>query len=187
MMATRVWIWIPIYIAIFYVIVREHNFRDFAIITGGLILCVFLADQIASGIVKPLVCRYRPTHEPAIMHLVDVVDGYRGGHYGFFSSHASNTFAIFIYLSMLFRHRTLGISLFLWALLNCWTRIYLGLHYVGDIIAGIFCGLLVGVCLVYAIRRFVVPANYSSTRLSVITNTFFITLVIITIPWTVFF
>lgn len=205
MFATKVWTWLPLYAAILYVLIREHTFRQFVIIAGGLILAVLVADQVASTIFKPLVCRYRPTHDPSIMDIVDVVNGYRGGRYGFFSSHASNTFAAATYLTLLFRHRATGITLYCWAILNCWTRLYLGVHFAGDLLTGMLFGLAVGYTLhrllKYVLVRYsaLTPVamhhsshteelpTYSAARLSVITTTFLLLLMIITVPWRLFF
>lgn len=194
-LATKTWIWIPFYGSIIYVLVREHTFRQLLYVFAVLILAILLADQVASGICKPLVARYRPTHAPAIMHLVDIVNGYRGGLYGFFSSHASNTATIATLLSLIFRHRkTIG-ALVIWSVLSCWTRIYLGVHYVSDLLTGILVGVTIGFIfyhiLLHALKRSndlqgIYPPHYSSTRLSTIETTFILTLVFITIPWCIF-
>ena len=75
---------------------------------------------------------------------VDIVADYRGGRYGFFSSHAANTFAVTTFTALLIRHKALTQSMILWALANCWSRMYLGVHYAGDILCGTICGILVG-------------------------------------------
>lgn len=195
MLATKAWIWIPLYGSIIYVLVREHDFRQLCYIMGAIVLALLLADQVASGIFKPLVARFRPTHEPSLMHLVDTVNGYRGGQYGFFSSHASNTAALATLLSLLFRNRNTTVALVLWSLLNCWTRLYLGVHYVSDILVGLAFGFVTGAVCYYVLVRLlqragaqqdVFPPHYSSTRLSTIDVTFILTLVIVTIPWHIF-
>jgi len=136
--------WLPVAVLFFYVIVRCNNLRNILTILCALALCIFLADQVASSVCKPLVCRYRPSNDPALMYSVDVVNAYRGGRYGFFSSHAANTFAVATFVCLLIRHRALTLWLFSWALLNCWSRVYLGVHYVGDLLTGILWGSLVG-------------------------------------------
>ena len=103
-----------------------------------------------------MVARWRPTHDPEIGMLVDVVDGYRGGRYGFFSAHASNTFSITVYFCWLIRSRLLSIALVIWSFTNCWTRMYLGVHFPGDILVGLTWGLIVGTCVYYL--------NYRATR-----------------------
>lgn len=205
MFATKAWTWLPLYAAFLYVLVREHTFRQFMIIFCGLLLTVIVADQTASTIFKPLVCRLRPTHDPSIMNLVDVVNGYRGGTYGFFSSHAANTVAVATYLSLLFHHRSTTLLLYFWAALNCWTRLYLGVHFAGDLLAGAAFGLCVGYAFHRLLRRVLAhysaltPVSmhhgshtdalptYSAARLSVITSTILLLMMIITFPWRLYF
>ena len=76
--------------------------------------------------------------------LVDVVRGYRGGKYGFVSSHAANAFGVVTFLSLLFRRKSLTLGLLFWAFLHSYTRIYLGVHFPGDIVCGGLLGALVG-------------------------------------------
>ena len=98
--------WIPLYLGLFYVVLKSNkNVRDVLLILGAAGLCYLLAGAVDDGIVKPLVARWRPTHDPEIGSLVDVVNGYRGGNYGFFSAHAANTFSIAIFFSLLMRQR----------------------------------------------------------------------------------
>jgi undecaprenyl-diphosphatase len=153
--------WIPLYLSLLYVVVKTNrNLRDVLMVLLAAGLCVLLAGTIDDEIVKPLVARWRPGHDPEIGHLVDTVDDYRGGNYGFFSAHASNTFSIALFFTLLMRQRILSIALILWSLVNCWTRLYLGVHYPGDITVGLIWGALVG-CLVYRIYlRFATPAIY---------------------------
>ena len=87
--------WIPLYLGLLYVVIKtNHNTKEVFYILAAAGLCVLFAGTVDDVIVKPLVARWRPTHDPEIGMLVDVVDGYRGGNYGFFSAHASNTFSI---------------------------------------------------------------------------------------------
>ena len=150
--ATRPLAWVFLAVALLYVIIRNNDLRGVLTIVIAIALCITLADQIASTLFKPWVARFRPTHEPALMYAIDIVDQYRGGTYGFFSSHAANSMAVATFLALLMRHRVLTVWLYTWALFNCWTRVYLGVHYVGDLQAGTLCGLLVG-WGVYALWR----------------------------------
>ena len=94
MTLTNALTWIPLYISLLYVVIKTNrNVREVLLILGAAGLCVLLAGTIDDEIVKPLVARWRPGHDPEIGHLVDTVNNYRGGNYGFFSAHASNTFA----------------------------------------------------------------------------------------------
>ena len=152
--ATQTLTWVPAMLLVVYVINRNNNLTGIAVTLLSIALCIVLADQVASTVFKPLVARYRPSNDPFIMYAVDVVHGYRGGRYGFFSSHAANTMAAATYLTLCIRHRALGWWLYAWALLNCWTRVYLGVHYVGDLLVGTLWGLCVGWSVYKLSRRF---------------------------------
>ena len=134
--------WIPLYFILFGAIIyRQRNWKVILLILAGFAVAVGLSDFTCSGILKPLVCRLRPTHEPALdpLHLVK---GYTGGLYGFCSSHAANTMAVALLYSLLFRNKKATAGLMIWVALNCYSRMYLGVHYPSDIIAGLLVGSL---------------------------------------------
>ena len=92
---TNAWTWVPLYLSLFYIVLKNNeNVQKILLVMGGAALCILFAGTVDDAIVKPLVGRWRPTHDPQIGMLVDIVDGYRGGRYGFFSAHAANTFSI---------------------------------------------------------------------------------------------
>ena len=165
--------WIPLYLSLFYMVMKNNdNFRRLLLVLGGAGLCVVLAGTVDDVIVKPLVARWRPTHDPQIGILVDIVDGYRGGKYGFFSAHASNTMSIATFFCWLARSRRLSITLVIWSLVNCWTRMYLGVHFPGDILVGLIWGITVGTGVYFLYRRLtrdmytprnLNPAQYTTT------------------------
>ena len=145
-------------------------------------LAFLIADQTASGLIKHLVERLRPTHDPSLESMVHIINGYRGGMYGFVSSHASNAFAVSLLLSLVMRHRAVTISLFTWSLLQCYSRIYLGVHYPGDIIGGIIVGLLAGwiswLVMRWIMRRWRLPdGHYTRTDATVMVSALGITLI----------
>ena len=144
MTITNTWSWTLVIITLLYVIFKNKGVYEFLLILFAMILMITVADRLCSGLIKPLVARWRPTQDPQIMYLVDVVDGYRGGRFGFFSGHACNTFCMATFMSMLFRHHKLSFILFIWALSTTYTRIYLGVHYVGDVTVGMLVGMLIG-------------------------------------------
>ena len=146
--------WIPLYLSLFYIVVKNHNtVQRIAIIVGCAGLCILFAGAVDDLIVKPTVARWRPTHDPVIGTLVDVVDGYRGGKYGFFSAHACNTFSIAIFFCWLVRSKVLSFTLVLWSFVNCWTRLYLGVHFPGDILVGLTWGFTVGTSVYFFYLR----------------------------------
>ena len=154
-MATSTIVWFPVALVLLWVIIRAGNMRSILLLLLFLGLAVLLADQVASGICKPLFARPRPARSLDIMYAVDIVGGYRGGKYGFFSSHAANTMAIATFLSLVVRYRRLTLHLMAWVLLNCWTRVYLGVHYASDLAVGLLWGTVIGVSLFYAWRWFI--------------------------------
>ncbi|UKK63481.1 phosphatase PAP2 family protein [Prevotella communis] len=137
--------WIPLYLGLFYLVLKNNdNIQKVLLVLGCAGLCVFLAGSLNDLFVKPWVARWRPSRDPEIAMLVDVVNGYRGGRYGFFSSHAANTFSLAIFFTLLVRSKVLSVAMILWSLLNCWTRLYLGVHFPGDILCGLLWGGVVG-------------------------------------------
>lgn len=161
--------WIPLYVALLYVVLKNNNnVQKVMLIIAGAALCVLLAGSLNDIFIKPWVCRWRPSRDPEIAMLVDTVNGYRGGDYGFFSSHAANTFSIAIFFSLLIRSRVLTVALVLWSLTNCWTRMYLGVHFPGDILCGLVWGGCVGTGIWYLYqrirRRYDVSETYISTE-----------------------
>ncbi|MBQ9678535.1 MAG: phosphatase PAP2 family protein [Prevotella sp.] len=153
--------WIPLYLGLFYVVLKSNkNVREVMLILCAAGLCYLLAGAIDDGIVKPFVARWRPTHDPEIGALVDVVNGYRGGNYGFFSAHAANTFSLAVFFSLLMRQRLLTCFLVGWSLINCYTRLYLGVHYPGDITVGLLWGGFVGWFVYWLYGKITTPARY---------------------------
>ena len=137
-------VWIPLYLSIVFFLFKIKG-RDAMIAALAVGLCILIADQVASGFCKPFFERLRPTHDPELKDIVHVVNDYRSALYGFCSSHASNTFGIATLTCLLFRNRWYAMLIFSWAALNCYSRMYLGVHFPLDII----CGALVGVAAGY--------------------------------------
>ena len=108
-------------------------------------LAVGAADFIASGILKDLVARPRPTRVPELEGVLHLVNGYRSGRYGFVSSHAANTMACGLLFSLIWRNKIATCGLMLWVAANCYSRMYLGVHYPTDIMGGLVVGALVAV------------------------------------------
>ena len=120
---------------------------------------VGLADFIASGILKEWVARPRPTRVPELEGVLHLVNGYRSGRYGFVSSHAANTMACALLFSLIWRNKIATCGLMLWVAMNCYSRMYLGVHYPSDIIGGLLVGALVAVAAYRALLAVGVVAN----------------------------
>ena len=167
--ATKTITWIPVAVALLYVIFKNNKLQEAVAILVAIALCVTFSDQITSGFCKPFFERLRPTQDPEMMYLVHTVNGYRGGMYGFMSSHAANTFTVAMFVSLLIRNWLMTFAVFSWAMIATYTRIYLGVHYPGDILCGATVGMLVAV-LLYTLyyyiykRKTVTGARYSQNQ-----------------------
>lgn len=145
-------IWLPLYLSIIYVIIRRWKKEAFWIIPT-LALAIIFADQVSSGLLKEWIQRPRPSNEKVLEGLVHIVH-YKGGGYSFVSSHAANTIALALFTSLLFKHKFYTWLIFIWAAFNCYSRIYLGLHYPLDIIGGVIVGCF-SALIPYALLLFV--------------------------------
>lgn len=141
--------WIPLYVMLFFVVMRNNEtMGQIALVVGSAIFCVLFADGLVDGIIKQLAERWRPSNDPTFKYMVQVVDDIRPKGYSFCSAHAANTMSLAIFFSLLVRSKLLTITLVIWSLINCWTRLYLGVHYPSDILCGMIIGIIVGI-LVY--------------------------------------
>lgn len=141
--------WIPLYVMLFFVVMRNNEtMGQIALVVGSAIFCVLFADGLVDGIIKQLAERWRPSNDPTFKYMVQVVDDIRPKGYSFCSAHAANTMSLAVFFSLLIRSKMLTITLVIWSLINCWTRLYLGVHYPSDILCGMMIGIIVGI-LVY--------------------------------------
>lgn len=141
---TSMIVWLPLALMLVYVLVKNNNIKDFFLLLIIIAGVIAITDTISSTICKPYFERWRPTRDPVLMYIVDTVTETRGKDFGFTSSHASNSFGIAVFIMLLIKNRALSLSLLLWASMNAFTRIYLGVHYPGDILAGTLIGVLAG-------------------------------------------
>ncbi|GHB24118.1 phosphatase PAP2 family protein [Mongoliitalea lutea] len=142
--ATQTWPWVPMYAFLLYLIWKTHGMQGWWTLIG-IFLAVLFADQFTSSFMKPFFGRLRPCQNP---DLAEVLHTYRtcGGKFGFASSHAANSFAVATLLWQLIGKKYPAVKwLFAWAVFFSYTRVYLGVHYPGDIIVG----GIVGACCGY--------------------------------------
>ena len=146
--------WIPLYLAIIYYLYRKNQWR-FLWILLGVGLAIALADLTSVHLFKNVFQRLRPCHNPDIKEMVNLVTGRCGGKFGFVSSHAANSFAVATLLLLSVKEKWFTISILVWAAVVSYSRVYLGVHYPGDILVG----SILGVCIGFAVRFVVKKAN----------------------------
>jgi undecaprenyl-diphosphatase len=150
--------WIPLYLFFLYLIIREYRWKTIMVVVLAALM-ILASDQL-TNLIKDIFQRLRPSNEPGLM--VHLVNAYKGGEYGFYSSHSSNTFSIAVFLIVLMgkRFKWIWIIVLPWALLMSYTRIYLGVHFPGDTLAGIVMGSLIGYLFGMIFRKLII-SNYS--------------------------
>lgn len=151
--------WVPFYVVLLYLVIKNYKRQSIFIIIG-IILLIVCSDQVSASIFKPVFERPRPCHNEAIKDLVYLPNGHCGGAYGFISSHACNVFALAVFIThVLKKHYTkIAWLMFIWAAVIAYSRIYMGVHYPGDVIVGAAVGALIGYAISklydFAIRKY---------------------------------
>ena len=144
-------VWIPFYASFLYVMLRNFHIKETVTCLLVIVAIIFICDQTASTLLKPMIGRMRPSNpDNPISPMVHVVFGYRGGRYGFPSSHSANSWGVAIFAMYLVRNRKLNIFLAFWAALVTYSRAYLGVHYPGDLLVGVFIGFVMASIVFYA-------------------------------------
>lgn len=138
--------WIPVYLLILWMVAKAHGWKVALLSLLGVALVITMTDRGSVELFKEVFQRYRPSRNADIAHLVHTVNDYRGGKYGFISSHASNYFGVATFIFLMVRKTFVksAFLLFVWAALIAYTRIYLGVHYPSDIFVGAVFGSLCG-------------------------------------------
>lgn len=139
--------WVPVVGALLYFLFAKKPWQEGVLVILTIALCIVICDQLSSQFAKPFFARYRPTHAEGFKDMMHVVYNYVGREYGFFSGHASNFFAVATVLSLVVRRRWHTLLLFFLVSCVAYSRMYLGVHFLSDILAGIVVGLTVGLLM----------------------------------------
>ena len=136
--------WLPFFLVIIGMLIYRYRWGALTLLLLTAVT-ILLTDQLSAGLIKPLVGRLRPSYNPQLEGILHLVNGYRGGLYGFVSSHAANSFGAATFLWLAGRQKISWLwIMYVWAGLFAFTRIYLGVHYPSDIVAGALLGVVVG-------------------------------------------
>ena len=156
---SEIGIWIPLYLVLLGLVYYLFHWKTALLITGFIALNVIATDQGSVRLFKNQFERLRPCHVEELQDQIRLVKGSCGGQYGFVSSHASNTFGLAFFLGLLFRKKWpwLYYALLIWASLVAYSRVYLGVHYPGDILFGAIYGTLCGTLLFVLMDRWQEP------------------------------
>lgn len=155
------WIWVPFYAVLAYLLFRRMSWKRASICLVTIGLIILAADQTCAILIRPEIGRLRPANlNNPLSSFVHVVNGYRGGRYGFPSCHAANTFALAVFMSLVIRHKWFTVMMFSWAFVVSYSRMYLGVHYFGDLFCGATIGSLFAVLFYYL-------QNYLFKRLNI--------------------
>ncbi|MEQ9427016.1 MAG: phosphatase PAP2 family protein [Cyclobacteriaceae bacterium] len=138
---TNKYTWIPLYFLILYQIIKQYGKSSFEVLIV-LIIMIVITDQLTSSLMKPLIGRLRPCHDAFLQSIIHSPNGC-GGLYSFVSGHSANSFALAVFVTKLLKSKAWN-WLFLWASVVAYSRVYLGVHFPGDILFGGVVGMLIG-------------------------------------------
>ena len=142
---TNGWTWVPLYVFLFVVVIKNNeSMAQIGLIIASALLCVLFSGVLSDLLVKPMTMRLRPLNDPALTSIITTVEELENSSYSFFSSHAANTFSLAIFFSLLIGNRWFTMVIVAWSLINCWTRIYLYMHFPSDVLVGLLWGGTVG-------------------------------------------
>jgi len=153
-MASGKFIWIPLYLFLLFLVFKYVG-KHIWLVAISVALMILASDQLSVHLFKNVFLRYRPCHNLLIQDIMHL-NGNCGGTYGFISSHAANTFALAMFLTLFFKNRInyFGVYIFLWAGFVSYSRVYNGVHYPADVAVGALVGMLIG-WLIYKLYQVV--------------------------------
>jgi undecaprenyl-diphosphatase len=141
--------WIPVYLLFLFLVFRQNGISGTLKVVVFIALLITISDQTSVKFFKNVFERYRPCHNEVIGHLVHIVKNHCGGKFGFVSSHATNYFALSVFLITILKSLKTPFKwlILFWAVLIAYSRIYLGVHYPADVTVGGIWGSIIGFSL----------------------------------------
>lgn len=162
-------VWLPLIIFFLFMLVYKTNWKIWLPVILGIALVFLCCDQFAN-LLKHGIARYRPTHHEMFAEHVRTLFGYTGGKYGFISGHAANAFGFATFTAFIFKYRPYTFTIFTWALIMAYSRVYLGVHFISDVIGGMIAGILIGslIFLLYLwlYKKICIPESRTSPYLA---------------------
>jgi len=140
---TNKYIWLPLYIILLFLIFKYYGWKKALFTVFIIALLITFTDQLVN-LIKEITHRIRPNNDETIKNLIRVVKN--SSDFSFVSGHATNSFAVSIFVILSLKNYFKPIYfLLIWPLLFAYSRIYLGVHYPLDVLSGAFLGILIGI------------------------------------------
>lgn len=151
--------WVPLYLFCAWLLVHRFGLKNGILLTLAVIAAVGAADYVSHDWIKASVCRMRPSNPMnPLSESLHLVDGHRGGRFSFPSNHAANSSTVATAMVMLLRRRWIMSMMGIWVLLNCYSRLYMGVHYPSDMLGGIALGILIGLATAFVSKRYILSS-----------------------------
>lgn len=133
-----------VYISCLWFFLHKKNYKEILLTILLTALVFLICYTVSSHFFKPIFHRLRPAYHPFFKENVKIIFKYTNNPYGFISSHTTNAFGFAIFTSLIFRNCFYTWIILLFAFIIGYSRIYLGFHFISDVIGGIFVGSLLG-------------------------------------------